>query len=347
MDQSDQPGPPPPAKAPKPTKKRHWLAWGIVSLSVAILGGSFVGGWIAANRWSSAHTVEASAPQIIEVPAVPEGVRMPDVRGLTKDGALQVIADTGWDPDVVLFKTEPFAGDPGVVIEQSPSFGVTGFRSITLTVSERARVPQFESRPGAEVIAELRQLGVNVTLAYVYDGVVPAGDVVAIDPPPGELLPTDATVTLSDSGTAAFLHALPEVTGSLSRANTISINGQPYSNSVSTSLRTGAGPSSNIYIIGRHVDQFEAVVGIPDNVRETGGVVHVAVFGDGAELAAVDVAYGQAVALSAVVTGVLRLDIQLSFSTPPPAGQSNQTVALGEARVIGADDEVRLMLGGN
>jgi hypothetical protein len=331
---------------------RGYLVGGCLLLVLAVAGGAFFGGWVAANRYAAARVSPVVEPSFIEIPSVPEGVRMPDVRGLEKEGALQVLADMGWDIDTVELLSEPFAGPEGIVIEQSPPFGVSEIGTIELTLSKAAQMPEFEGRDSTSFVDELRQLGVNVALQYAYSAAVAAGNVLAVEPLPGEALALDATVTVAESGTALYLGQLPAVESSLRGNVSASLDGQSYPNSA-TGEAYWRGPEAgdgnirhNVYVLGRHADVFQATVGIPDDAQTTTGTVRVTLVGDGQVLTSVDVYYGHTAELTATVTGVLRLDIQVAFATPPPENQSSQAIALGDGRVVGSDDQIALLAEG-
>lgn len=331
-------------------RRRALVGTGIGLLVLGLAGSGFAGGWIASSRWSAERISPELAPSVVMIPDVPEGVRMPDLRGLGKDEALQVIADAGWDVSKVTLTGEPFAGAPGVVVAQTPAFGATDVPAIALTLSEPALVPEVAGRKASELITQLRNLGANVQLEYGYDPAVAAGGVLSVTPVPGQALTPDATVTIAESGTAVFLSQLKCPSGCFSQYGELTLDGARYDNGLSDDLRFSSSDTEtevehHEYQLGRHADLFIATVGVPDDVSETGGTIRVRLVGDGKELATVTTGYSQPVELKASVTGVLRIDVQTSFTKRPAGDYGSQTVALGDARVVGSDSEMALLLG--
>ena len=353
------PKPPKESKAPKAAKgpkvsfwRRHraLLGTGIALVVLGLVGSAFAGGWIASARWGAERVSPQVTPSVVMIPDVPEGVRMPDLRGLSKDEALQVIADAGWDVAKVALTAEPFAGPPDIVVAQTPAFGATDVPAISLTLSQQAVVPQIAGRKASELITELRNVGVNVQLEYGYDPQVDPGGVLSISPAAGEPLTTDATVTIAESGTAVFLSQLTCPNGCLSNHSSLVLDGNGYANGLYTDLRFDSSDTETVvehheYQLGRRADVFIATVGIPDDVSDTSGTIRVRLVGDGRELASVTTSYSKPAELTAVVTGVLRLDIQTSFAQPPDGDYGRQTLALGDARVVGSDAEMTALAG--
>jgi len=321
------------------------LIGAILFLMVALISASFTGGWILSNQWSARQTSPEVTPSVVMVPQIPDGVRMPDLRGLPKEDALQVIADAGWDVSTVTTTTEPFAGPVDMVVAQNPPFGTTNVTEITLTLSGRALIPDYANRSATEIVTQLRNLGVNVQTQYAYDPNVPAGQVVSIFPDTGEPLPTDATVTIAEAGTALFLSQIQCPVGCLSSKSDLTLNGTPYTNGLTGQVSFNTrNPDNDVqhheFVLGRHANQLLASVGIPDNVSDKSGTIRVVVVGDDVQIGEVSVGYGATAELDVPVTGVLRLDIQTMFDVRPDGTSGNQTVAFGNARVVGSDAEI-------
>jgi hypothetical protein len=214
---------------------------------------------------------------------------------------------------------------------------------ISLVVSQAATVPPIDGRPATEVTTELRNLGVNVTLAYAYDPKVKAGQAISVAPAPGEPLPLDVTLTVAESGTALFLQKVPCSGSCLSSSNKLLMNGTTYTNGVtgSASYSSYSQDSSTtyVYLLGRRADVFQAEVGVPDDVSDTSTQVTLRFVGDGAELAVVTAVYGKTVPVEIPVTGVLRLEIVASVANPGDSSR-NQKYGLGDARVVGSDQAI-------
>ena len=199
------------------------------------------------------------------------------------------------------------------------------------------------------MVCRASEVGVNVQLEYRYDPAAEPGAVLRIDPAAGEPLTTDATVTIAEAGTAVFLSQLKCPNGCLSGYRDLSLDGTGYVDGLATNLRFSSSDAEQVehheYQLGRRADLFTATVGVPDDVSETSGTIRVRLVGDGRELASVTASYSKPVELTASVTGVLRIDLQTSFVKGPDGDYGSQTVALGDARVVGSDAEIAALVG--
>ena len=148
-----------------------------------------------------------------EPPASLQGV--PDLQGVVMAHALQSLADSGLVLGGIDSVLHPYA-PRGTVIGQRPLPGRTAApgAAVTLAVSSGPAVravPDVTRMPGERATAVLVAAGFAVLVDTV-DSDNPAGQVIAIDPPPGDslLLPGSLRILLS-SGPPTF--PMPDLAG--------------------------------------------------------------------------------------------------------------------------------------
>ncbi len=148
-----------------------------------------------------------------EPPTALQGV--PDVRGVTMAEALQSLADSGLGLGGVDSVRHPEA-PLGTVIGQRPLPGRTALpgADVTLAVSAGPAVraiPDVTRMPGERAAAVLAAAGLAVLVDTV-DSDLPAGQVIAIEPPPGDSLPVLGSLRiLISNGPPTF--AMPDLAG--------------------------------------------------------------------------------------------------------------------------------------
>ncbi|MDR0849331.1 MAG: PASTA domain-containing protein [Propionibacteriaceae bacterium] len=327
------------------SKKRHRLLFvaGIGLLLLALVVGGFVAGWITRNYDLSLQSGSDITPEVITVtlhPDEPTTLRMPDVRGLSKDEALQVIADQGWDPTKVILTKEPFAGEANVVVAQSPSSGVTNVGTIALTLSIPATVPDPSGLTLNDLTTRVRDLGANVRVVYAYDPLAAPGSILSVDPDVGKPLPSEVTVTVAESGTGIYVGQLKSVGGSMSVSKDLLLHGQSFTNSVTGRVQFDSRKPDDwaawTYLLGVKANRFQAVFGIPDDVTDTGGAVHVIFKADGVTVGEFEAIYNAPVDVDLDVTGVNRFEIWVQLRNTPNGANLTTMFGLGDARVVGS-----------
>jgi serine/threonine-protein kinase len=116
----------------------------------------------------------------------PEQVEVPDVTGLTRDSAEQLLTEAGLEPAVVETESEKPENE---VISQNPAAGTEVDRNsrVTITVSkgiEKVGVPNVQGFTRRDALAAIRAEGL-VPVARERDVTDPAQDGVVIEQRPG------------------------------------------------------------------------------------------------------------------------------------------------------------------
>lgn len=307
-------------------------------------------GWIARLRWPAlvigllmagagmaylvAPPVVVSDAAIVVNPADLDAAQqrvtlpMPSLLGLNRDVAQTVLLDSGLGGVTVKTSEQPAAGPAAMVIEQQPPAGAETVNEIELVVSVPAPMPAVIGTNLAEARPQLEQLGAVVEVVTRFDPAAPKNHILDSTPKPGEPTPTIASVTVADPGDALTLSSVRSVDDE--RCDTVSsatVNGNAVGDSITCS--SGSKLAFAEYSVSRQAAVFEATVGTSDRGRT--GAARVVVFGDGRELAAVDVWLGQSVPLRVDVNGIMRMRIEVTTADT----KQNPTVVLGDARLLG------------
>lgn len=284
------------------------LAWSLLVLGV--VGGSIGFGW-----WLATNTAVASQalakPEIVHVPLVNDlesDVLMPDVRGLTPQDALEVLADAGIDASIVTTTSRPAAGTSGVVLQQTPVFGTPEPAAVELVVSEPAVVPDLTGLDRREAINRLVELGARVEQVAVYDPDAAIDRVVGVEPIAGSALPESVTLTVTAAASSVYFSNLDR-DGYCSTSSTLKINGKSYAQGLVCDSSTSG--SDTAWQLGNAVDVVTGTLGIPDT-EDAASSVRVQILGDGVLLASVDLVYGSSAPIDLRTTGILNLTFRMT-----------------------------------
>lgn len=308
-----------PAKAPKGSKaarekrpldparrtgiRNVVLVVGVSLLTLSLIAGSIVIGWASANSLV-VSTQSNPQPEVITI-ALPDyqpgaNVRMPDVRGLTVERAQQAIVDAGVPISLVSVTTQPAAGLPGVVIQQTPVFGTANPTAAQIVVSEPAVMPEVIGLKATDVIASLQSLGARVTQQRAYVPGATVGTVVSVDAAAGETVPEAVTVVIADSPYSLALHDIRTSSGNSGSDFSVLVGGTSFDRAIT--LSTSSSASTTAWSFGGKVTLVQGAVGVEDGTNadyRTEVVFRL----DGAELGRVTVVPGAATAFSYNVSG--------------------------------------------
>lgn len=304
----------------------------------AALGGAVVG-WRLADERSLGDAAGRPDAEFVEI-RVPtlDGVSsdgfMPDVRGLSQQDALDVLADTVLAGDPPVIEERPWAGPEGIVIEQRPAFGTAAPPTVTLVVSTTATVPAVVGRIADDVIDELAALGTRVDVEQRMVDDVDPGTVVEVDPPEGAPLPETVRVVTAEPFGSVFLTELRPVDGAC-RSGRTRVDGRTYEHALTCTARSRQAGEVG-WLLDRGVERIEGAVGLPDDGPDD-IEVRVVLLLDGVPVIDEVVGYGQTVALDADTSGALRLTLQASVVTEETT-RSSAGVVLADLRLIGAPD---------
>lgn len=318
----------------------------IALTTVSLVGIGVVIGWVVLSRWL---TPAPENSELVQVPvsqflaAEGDAVVMPDVRGLSEASARTVLADAGIRPDVVTVKDQPSAGPEGIVVSQDPAFGTTPVQAVVLARSAAAAVPDVAGQRAAEAQAVLAALGTRVAVNRRYVPGTEPGIAIATDPSAGAALPESITLVISEAPGSVFLDQLSTVDGSRSCSSGEAIvDGKEYANSLQCSAQ--ADPEEYVWLLGRKVETFEAVIGVPDD-GEQSARVDVTVLADGAPVAQGTAAFGDPLKVTASVSGAIQLQVRVRAGSVDPDSYDDVPVVLADARLIGSTDAIAELAG--
>ena len=312
----------------------------VVGLMAVFASGAYVG-WSAVDT-SGGRSVGGPqadgpvSPEFIEL-RVPtssgdDSLPMPDVRGLDVDVALQILSDTVLRGDEPTLLGVPWAGQPGIVVEQHPAFGARDPFGVRLLVSEPARVPAVTGSPVADVVQALQELGAQVEVVRRFDPTQPLDVALGIEPAEGEPLPDTVRLIASERRGTLFLTRVPQVAGLACRTGPASLGGQQFGETLRCPIaRTDRDFE---WVLGRVVSSLEGALGLPDDAPSDATIVFE-VLGDGEPLVSGVAAYGQPFVIDVPTADVLRLTVRARVQSPSRPSFFTSTLVLAEVRLVG------------
>lgn len=312
-----------------PPRKASWVVrfrWPAVALGLVLLGGSLTY-LLVPPTFVTGDAISVDPADLVAA-AEREAQAMPSVLGLNGDVAQTVLADAGLSGIETELVERPAAGPVGMVLSQNPSPGTNPVESIELTVSTPTQMPDVMGKSLDDARAQLEQLGAVVEIVPRFDPTVPKDQVIEFVPKTGETVPTVVTLTVADPGDALTLASVSSIDyDSCSTVDGVTVNGATVGDSIECD--SGEDVAYIEYALSRNASALEAQVGTND--RGGTGAATVTVWGDGRQLATVEVWLGQSVPLRADVTGVMRLRIDVTTV----GTEQNPSVVLADAKLLG------------
>ena len=204
------------ASQPAPTYSVPWLVGYTVSGARTVLVAEHLGLSVAASQWDKATKgsviSQSPAPNAkllansvvaVTVSLGPEPVRVPDLATLDVAQATTALRSSGLRSGAVHDQTS-MTVPAGAVISWTPKGKRvppgTAVKLVVSTGKPMALVPAFASSTNYDqMVADLKKFGFHSSELTSYSNTVPAGDVLATDPPPGarEVVGTTVTITAS------------------------------------------------------------------------------------------------------------------------------------------------------
>lgn len=268
---------------------------------------------------------------------------MPDVRGLTEEVALEILADTVLGGEPPVRREQPWAGPPGIVVEQRPAFGVREPVGVELTLSIPATVPEAVGRGVQEVVEELEAVGATVEVERRFEPGVDADQVLEIEPDSGSPVPAMVRVVASEPAGSISLAAQPLVEGRCTRTER-TVDAVEYGDALACSA--GRAPEQWAWLLSRVVDRVEGTVGLPDD-GPTDADVRLVFLADGAPVQEVVLTYGSAVEVSVPTADALRLDLQAVLADGEDADLRSAEFVLADLRLTGSADSLARLQNGS
>lgn len=314
---------------------RKWLhgrplMWGSAATAL-VCAGAVLGWWLGATHDASLPTPTPSV-RIVEVPAaITPGTVMPDLRGLDKAAALQILADLGVPAEKITATDAPAAGASGLVFMQTPVRGSSISGDVTLVVSAPAVVPKVVGGGVDTARQELSKLGAEVAITRTYRAGAASGSILAVDPAEGTALPAKVALTVADASSSVFAADVRTLSGSVSTQD-VTLAGQAFRSAAILEATTEGRAVA--WVTGQHVDGFRAMVGIPDSGK-AGSQIEVTVLADGVAVATVQATFGNPQPLFVPLSGRTQVEIRARSLT---AAQERIDAAMGDARFIGGPE---------
>lgn len=309
---------------------RHLRVIAGALLALALVAGGAAGGWHLANL-----TLIASAPTGDDSPdAAPasdrvDSIVMPEVRGMSRADAEQVIADSGLTA-TVSFVDAPSALPEGNVVAQDPVSGSADPTTITLGVSVPAVMPDLIGQKRDAALDALSDLAVAGEIVFTYAPDADPGDVIALDPAPGERLDSNATVTVATRGAELDLLDIDADRDGCSVRSGLIVVGAEQDESMICD--PSPGPASVVWLLEGRADRITATLGLTDDSSPQASA-HVRVIADGIAILDRDVPFGTIVPLDARIPGVLQLRVEVT-------GAEANSLAIAQPVVTGADEAI-------
>jgi hypothetical protein len=312
---------------------RRWLVGTVVSLIGAVVLAAGAGGWWLANRTLIASHTNAPAPLSSPAATHASELQMPDVRGLDKATAEQVLADSAVPVGAISTHDAPSVAKPGVVVEQSPAFGASDISKVDLGIAVPVTMPKLTGRTQDKAVETLSGYGTGVTITYRYSKDAKAGTVVSESPAVGTPLGQTASIVVATSGSTLPLTQIKTIKGGCGAERNVAINGHDYSTALACSAHTGE-PAETTWVLSKTVDRFTATVGIADD-GAPGTTAPYQVLVDGKVAAQGQTSFGRSTAVDVACTGAIQLTVRVG-----PTSNGNVHVVFGDAMVYGSEDGV-------
>jgi hypothetical protein len=305
----------------------------------AVLFSAVFSGWQLHDWVSGKPTVHVTVNRPIKVMKEQSASvdTMPSLLGLTEQRARQVLADASVDLKRVSTTMQPYAGEQGVVIGQTPLSGSSlGSSAIVLTVSTPAKMPPLEgmSLDGARDM--LTQIGASVLVETRYQPSTKENTVLETRPAVGAPLTDRATLVIAEPPSAVFLSQLQSISSSCG-AETLNVAGVSRSDALVCQPGEDS-PSVMEYLLNRRVAEFQTVLGLGDRGARDASVTF-RVFVDGRRATLVTLAFGQTQKITIPVVSALRIRIEAAINRPSQSDEEVQAV-FANARFLGGQSAI-------
>lgn len=229
----------------------------------------------------------------------------------------------------------------GTVIAQDPVGGASFSQQVTLTVSTApATVPELVGMTFGDVQVKLQELGLQLTEVPDFDDPRADGLVIAQDPPTGTANAGEVKVTVVRRPVENYLSDVQSVTQYEINGPNVGpakANGISYSHAVTL----GPGQQSTGYVeydLSREYRRLVGALAFADD-SASNAQYKVEIYGDGRQLYASTIKFGETDKLKVDVTKVLRLRLSLTDTSGDTNGQESKLV-LGDVRSQGLPSEV-------
>ncbi len=260
----------------------------------------------SASPTSRSSTIATSSS--VSVPKV-----MPDLTGKTLSDAQAALA-----PYNVQIKTanKIDAAPAGTVIEQSPVAGAQFAQVITLTVSTApATVPDVTGKTYSDAEEQLTKLGFEVKESPIFDQQKADGLVTGQNPPAGTGNVAEVTLDVVRRPVVTYLADMEPVDKDtlygFNSDGATKANGKSYSHGLLVTPVPSGSVGTIEYDFSRQYRKLTGELGLDDK-SDSAAIGKVEIYGDGRQLLAQDVPFGQTIPVDLDVTDVLRLKVTVA-----------------------------------
>lgn len=315
----------------------------LVALSASFILGALVG-WSASDslraRTAASPGAEPGAPPEVVELRVPStladgALPMPDVRGLDRETALAILADTvlrGEEPTVL---PAPWAGQPGIVIDQYPAFGARDPVGVRITVSEPAVVPAVVGSSVSDAVSSLQLLGAQVEVVRRFDPGQPLDVVLSVEPAPGSPLPESVRLIASERRGTLLLSGVQQVAGPTCSLDSTALGGGQVPEAVRCPI--GLSDREFSWNLEGAASSVEGLLGLPDSAPSD-SVLRFEISADGEPLTSGNVAYGNRLAIDVPTPDGLVLTIRARVESPSRRVFLTTTMVLSEFQLVGGSE---------
>ena len=326
-----------PAKAAERTPRdrhpgRGWFVGTVCGLELALVLVSGASGWWLANRTLIASQQSVRVDDTVPATLVTDA-QMPDVRGLDRATAEQVLADSGIEFASITIYDAPSVDEPGLVVEQSPAFGATDVATVELGLAVPVTMPDLVGMSQDEAVATLSGLGAGVDVVFGYAKDVRAGVVMSESPKVGEPLGQSAVVTIATAGSTVPLGQLEAIDNRCGSEANIAMDGRDYTSAVICRRNTSSA-SDPTWILSGSADRFTATVGVPDD-GVPGTSIAYEVLLDGTVVTQGSAVFGSSTPIDIACSEALQLTLRIDHRATDGA-----EIAFGEAVLYGSDEGI-------
>lgn len=326
-----------PAAAPRTRSgipMRFWLVGGICAIIAAMVLGAGAGGW-----WIATSTIVATQGNDDAGPAAESAanisdllsLEMPDVRGLDRATAEQVLADSGVPLTAISVHDTPSVITPGLIVEQDPAFGASSFPKVELGIAVPVTMPKLQGETKDAAVDVLSGFGASVELTYQYSKEAVPGSVISSTPKPGKPLDTTAVLAIATSGSTLSLGELDPIRGTCDGGADGPIDGVSYATVLACAGDDGVAGTTT-WRLSKTTDRVTATIGISDDA-EPGTQASFKILVDGEVVSSGVVAFGAPETIDLSCSGAIQLSLRIKSKSA-----TEGDVVLGDPLLYGSDE---------
>ncbi len=321
----------------KPAPSQRRLVAAKAGIVVGLLAAGAAAGWSLRGITTDNEEPQQSVAVVIDRPVVDAAKAAdvnsttPNVIGLDEPQAIQVFLDAGYPLDAVRTQAVAAGGESDIVVAQEPSPGSPPDGLITLFVSQQTTTPDLAGLTLDQARTRLNELGVRSLLDRIYDPLIPEGQVVASTPSPGEPLPAEVTLTISEAPSGVYLNDLRPIEDSDCRSRPTALGANDYDAGITCSMSRDT--QILIHSLNGEIARFRADVGLTLDA-DTDIPVTLQVIGDGQVLDERFITTNEPTTIDVSLLGVAQLELRMT--RPETEERVSWSFAFGNPTLLGS-----------